>query len=151
MHYLDIPLSEPPVPIRPQPGRPMVAVLPFAGEGEDPSLRRMGEAIADLLHEGLQRHPAMQPILVRSEFLAKAPPHALELVCRELRVGHLISGKCHGTGDEPSVYVELSDTRQWHICWAHFYRGGARGLLDPQGETMPTLVDILGRALGPRP
>lgn len=122
------------------PTRPLVAVLPFAANGEDPSLRLLGTEIADRLREELARDPAMQAILISSDFLAKAPPHALELICRELRVGHLISGKCHGTGDQPSVYVELTETRGWHIRWADFRGGGARALLAPDGEAMKTLV-----------
>ena len=78
----------------------------------------------------------MQAILISSDFLAKAPPHALELICRELRIGHLISGKCHGTGSEPSLYVELTETREWHIRWADFYGGGAHALLAEEGEAM---------------
>jgi TolB-like protein len=149
LNLFDTPLLDPVVPVKAPRGRPLVAVLPFAPHGADPRLRLMGEEIADLLRERLQRDPAMQAILISSDFLAKAPPHALELICRELRVGHLISGKCHQTGDEPSLYVELTDTREWHIHWAHFYRCGARSLLAPGGEPMTTLVDILQRALVP--
>jgi TolB-like protein len=85
----------------------------------------------------------LQAILISSDFLAKAPPHALELICRELRVGHLISGKCHGTGGQPSVYVELTDTRDWHIRWADFYAGGAHALLAEDGKAMDALVKEL--------
>lgn len=122
------------------PTRPLVAVLPFTPNGADPSLRILGNEIADRLREQLARDPAMQAILISSDFLAKAPPHALELICRELRVGHLISGKCHGTGTEPSVYVELTETREWHVRWADFHGGGARALLADEGDAMKRLV-----------
>ena len=125
------------------PTRPLVAVLPFVPRGDDPSLRLLGTEIADRLREQLARDPAMQAILISSEFIAKAPPHALELICRELRVGHLISGKCHSTGSQPSVYVELTDTRDWHIRWADFQGGGARALLADDSEAMATLVRSL--------
>ena len=132
-----------PLPDLPSPARPLVAVLPFVPNGEDPSLRLMCTELADRLRERLAQDPAVQAILISSDFLAKAPPHALELICRELGVGHLISGKCHGTGKEPSVYIELTDTRDWCIRWADFYAGGARALLAQDGEAMGRVAQEL--------
>jgi TolB-like protein len=120
--------------------RPLVAVLPFEPRGEDASLRLLGNELADRLRERLARDPVLQTILISSEFLAKAPPHAVELICRELRVGHLISGRCHGIGDQPSLYIELADTRNWHILWAEFFPGGARALLADEGEGLDAVV-----------
>lgn len=133
---------DPPLALAP-PGRPLVAVLPFAPCGDDPQLALLGTEIADRLRERLAGDPATRAILISSDFLAKAPPHALELICRELRVGHLISGKCHATGSEPSLYVELTDTRSWHIRWADFQRFGARRVLAEDGEAMDRLVTQL--------
>ena len=129
------------------PGRPLIAVLPFTPCGEDSRLRLLGSEIADRLRERLATDPATQAILISSDFLAQAPPHALELICRELRVGHLISGHCHATGDEPSLYVELADTRDWHIRWAEFYRFGARAMVADDGAAMDRLVAGLRNAL----
>jgi TolB-like protein len=145
----DTPLQDPVYPLRAPRGLPLVAVMPFSAHGADPALVPMGLAIANTLREGLMQSPRMEALLVQSEVLEKAPPHAVELICRELRVGHLIGGKCHGTGTEPSLYVEVADTRGWHVQWAHFYRGGARALLEPGSQSMATLVDILRRALAP--
>jgi TolB-like protein len=127
----------------PAPTRPLVAVLPFTSNAGDPALRLLGNELADRLRERLARIPALQAILISSDFLAKAPPHAVELICRELRVGHLISGKCHPTADQPSVYIELTDTRDWHIRWADFHAGGARALLAEDSPTMDGVVEEL--------
>ena len=135
----------------PPPTRPLVAVLPFAPNGDDPALRLLGNELADRLRERLAADPQVQAILISSEFLAKAPAHAIDLVCRELRVGHLVSGKCHGTGGEPSLYIELSDTRDWHIRWADFHRGGARALLAEDGAALGALVASLRTALLTQP
>lgn len=145
------PLLDPAPHAPPEHRRPLVAVLPFRPNGESDDLRILGEEIADMLRERLAADPAVQAILISSDFLAKAPPHALELICRELRIGHLISGKCHGTGGEPSLYVELTDTREWHIRWANFYRGEARSLLAPEGEAMDSMAGQLRRILVERP
>lgn len=127
--------------------RSLVAVLPFQAARDDAALRLLGNEIADVLREKLERDPALQAILISSEFLAKAPPHAVELVCRELGVGYLVSGKCHGSGAAPSLYVEVTDTRDWHIHWAHFYREDARTLLSDNYDTMRDLVASLRRLL----
>jgi len=133
--------------------RPLVAVLPFTpGAGaDDASLRLLGNDIADLLRERLAQDPALQAILISSDFLAKAPPHAVELICRELGIGHLVSGQCHGTGERPSLYVELTDTRDWHIRWARFFRGSAHALLAEDGAEMGQLVANLRRELVEHP
>jgi TolB-like protein len=131
--------------------RPLVAVLPFTPGAEDPALRLLGNDIADLLRERLGQDAALQAILISSDFLAKAPPHALELVCRELRVGFLVSGQCHGSGSLASLYVELTDTRDWHIRWARFFRGTAHTLLSERGAEMTQLVANLRRELVEHP
>jgi TolB-like protein len=125
----------------------MLAVLPFATAGSYPGLQQLGEEVTERVREGVAADPALQGLLVRSELLAKAPPHALELICRELRLGHLVTGKCHATGDEPSVFVELTDTRDWHVCWAEFYRGAARTLAAGDGPSLSALVNELRMAL----
>jgi TolB-like protein len=127
--------------------RPLVAVLPFGPAGDEAGLRLLGGEIADLLRERLAQDPALQAILISSDFLAKAPPHAVELICRELAIGFLVSGRCHGTGGQPSLYIELTDTRDWHIRWAHFFRGTARSLLASDGEAMQRLVAALREVL----
>ena len=147
MNSLQGPALDSPLAAAGLPGRPLVAVLPFTPCGADPQLALLGTEIADRLRERLAADPATQAILISSDFLAKAPPHALELICRELRVGSLISGKCHATGTEPSLYVELTTTRDWHIRWAEFYRFGARRMLAEDGEGMNRLVADLRTTL----
>jgi TolB-like protein len=136
--------------VSPLVGRPLVALLPFVPCGSDPALRTLGNDIADRLRERLAADPALGAILISSESLATAPAHALELICRELRVGHLISGKCHATGSAPSLYVELTDTRDWHVRWAEFYRFGAQSMFAHDGQAIGILVRQLGDALGER-
>jgi len=139
------------LPAAPSPRRPLVAVLPFTPGAEDASLHLLGNEIADRLRERLAQDAALQAILISSDFLAKAPPHAVELICRELRIGYLISGKCHGGGSGASLYVELTDTRDWHIRWARFYRGTAHTLLAVDGAEMTQLLAGLRRALVEHP
>lgn len=144
------PSPPPPAAAFPSPLRPLVAVLPFTPAADDPALRLLGGELADTLRERLHRDPALQAILISSEFLAKAPPHALELICRELRVGYLLSGKCHPGGRDPSLYLELTETFDWHIRWAEFYRGRARALLAPGAPAMTDLLAVLRRMLTER-
>jgi TolB-like protein len=128
--------------------RPLVAVLPFSPPVEPSETPiTLGNEVADLLRERLGQVPELHAILISSEFLSKAPPHALELVCRELRVGFLVSGRCHGPESAPSLYVELTDTRDWHVRWAQFYRGNARRLLVPGSQEMADLAASVRRVL----
>lgn len=131
--------------------RRLVAVLPFASVDQDESLRLLGTAVADLLRDSLAAIPEVGAILISSDFLSRAPEHALELICRQLRVGYLISGKCYRMGTGTSLYIELADTRQWHIVWADFFQGNARDLLDPEGEAMARVVAGVRQSLRQQP
>lgn len=131
--------------------RRLVAVLPFASVENDESLRLLGTAVADLLRDSLAVIPEVGAILISSDFLSRAPEHALELICRQLRVGYLISGRCYRIGNGTSLYIELADTRQWHIVWADFFQGNARDLLDPQSEAMARVVAGVRQSLHEQP
>ena len=126
--------------------RPLVAILPFGGDG-DANLRMLATEAADLLRDLLAATPDVGSILISSDFLSRAPDHALELICRQLRVGYLISGTCYRFGAGTSLYIELADTRSWHVVWAEFLKGNARDLLDPSGDTMAGVLQGLRRAL----
>jgi TolB-like protein len=131
--------------------RPLVAVLPFAPAGDDAALRLLGSELADLLRERLARLPVLSAILISSEFLARAPEHALELACRRLRVGHLVWGRCHRHADGASLYVELADTREWNVRWAGYFHGQALQLLAPECATWGALQEQLQVNLLARP
>jgi len=128
--------------------RPLVAVLPFDGGADgDVALRMLATETADLLRDRLASSPDIGSILISSDFLARAPDHALELICRQLRVGYLISGMCYRFGASTSLYIELADTRGWHVVWAEFLKGNAPDLLDPCGATMADVLQGLRQAL----
>lgn len=129
------------------PRRPLVAVLPFACQQDDAALRILGTDAADLLRETLALTPELGAILISSDFLARAPAHALELICRQLRVGFLVSGKCYRSGPYFSVYIELADTRDWHVLWADFIKGHGRDLLVPGSTALDGVVAGVRRAL----
>ena len=127
--------------------RPLVAVLPFTSVGDDQELRLLGTELADAVREGLARAPAVSAILISSQFLERAPEHAVELVCRQLGVGHLVVGQCHRGPAGNSLYIEVTDTRDWHVRWSHFVRGGATALLAEGSPAMATLQAALQVAL----
>lgn len=127
--------------------RPLVAVLPFGAPSEDPALKLLGTELADALRDSLARSPEVGAILISSDFLARAPEHALELICRQLHVGYLITGRCYRMGNRDSLYVELADTREWHVVRADFFSGNARSLLVPGSPEMAQLTTALSAAL----
>jgi TolB-like protein len=138
-------------PLVPRRRRPLVAVLPFASAQEDDALRLLGTEVADLLRESLACLPELSSILISSDFLSRAPEHALELICRQLRVGFLISGMCYRLGAGTSIYIELADTRSWHILWADFLSGNAHDLLDADSEAMRRVLAGLRHSLRHHP
>lgn len=127
--------------------RPLVAVLPFGAPSGDPALKLLGTELTDVLRDHLARSPEVGAILISSDFLARAPEHALELICRQLHVGFLITGRCYRVADRDSLYVELADTREWHVLRADFFSGNARALLAPDSKEMARLVTALSAAL----
>ncbi len=130
--------------------RPLVAVLPFGCVDGNPTLRLLGSELAELVRERLVTVPELQAILISSEFLERAPEHALDLICRQLHVGRLVTGRCHRNAFGTSLYVEVSETREGKVLWARFLRGDARELLAPDSAAMEHLHGALAHALRPR-
>lgn len=131
--------------------RPLVAVLPFTTQHHNDKLRLLGADVADALRRRLAVTPGVGSLLIRSEFLSRAPDHARELICRQLRVGHLVSGRCYEIlPGITSLYIELADTRSWHVTWADFIKGNARDLLDIRCDAMTRVVESLRTALQQR-
>ena len=128
--------------------RPLVAVMPFAPAGDDQALRLLGSGLAQHLRSGLAQAPAINAILISSEFIERAPEHALELICRQLHIGHLVTGKCsrdpHG---HCSLYVELTDTRDWNVHWAQVFRGTADAMMLPGSTELARLQANVQAAL----
>ena len=129
--------------------RPLVAVLPFTAADDDQALQLLGGELADTVREALAGAPAFGAILISSDFLQRAPEHAVELICRQLRVGHLVAGRCYRTAIGASLYLELTDTRTWYVRWAHF--GDALALLAGEGSVLRMLQTALQAALRSRP
>ena len=128
--------------------RPLVAVLPFAPAGDDESLRLLGSGLAQQLREGLGQVPAIDAILVSSEVIERAPEHALELICRQLHIGHLVAGKCsRDSRGGCSLYVELTDTRTWNLRWAEVFRGTAEAMMLPDSTELAALTASVQAAL----
>jgi TolB-like protein len=131
--------------------RPLVAVLPFGSVAGDASLRLLGSELAELVRERLARVPELRAILISSEFLERAPEHALDLICRQLHVGRLVTGRCHRGAAGASLFVEVSETREGKVLWACFLRAAAHELLDPDSPAMAGLHAGLAQALRPPP
>ena len=128
--------------------RPLVAVLPFAPAGEDEALRLLGSGLAQQLRAGLALAPAISAILISSEFIERAPEHALELICRQLRIGHLVTGKCsRDARGGCSLYVELTDTRDWNVHWAQVFRGTADAMMLPESTELARMQASVQAAL----
>lgn len=128
--------------------RPLVAVMPFAPAGEDAALRLLGSGLAQQLRAGLAQAPAINAILINSEFIERAPDHALELICRQLRIGHLVTGRCSRDAfGHCSLYVELSDTRDWAVRWAQVFRGTAGAMMLPESSELAGLLASVQAAL----
>jgi TolB-like protein len=128
--------------------RPLVAVLPFAPAGEDAALRLLGSGLAQQLRLGLAQAPAISAILINSEFLERAPEYALELICRQLHIGHLVSGRCsRDARGNCSLYVELTDTRDWNVHWAQVFRGTAGAMMLPESTELAQLQASVQAAL----
>jgi TolB-like protein len=131
-----------------------VGILPFDAAGGDAALRLLGSELADLLRDRLAAAPDLPTILIGAHWLDRAavePPH---LVWRQLRLGQLITGRCHRTATGIGLFIEMSEAGEGKVLWARFVRADARELLAPGSATLSALHDDLAHALrtraGPR-
>src|SRR5436190_1756493 len=109
--------------------RPTLAVIPLTLlSGGSPSLA-VGEIIADEVIVALSRAPELRIVSRLSTTAFRGRKTQLKEIRALLGATYVLSGAYRVSGDTLIVTVELADTRNGDIVWAHGFKSKLSGLL----------------------
>lgn len=102
----------------PLPGKPSIAVLPFANLSGDPGQEYFSDGITEDIITELSRFRALFVIARNSTFTYKDKPADVRQVARELGVRYVIEGSARKAADRVRVSAQLVDATTGNHLWA---------------------------------
>jgi TolB-like protein/DNA-binding winged helix-turn-helix (wHTH) protein len=120
-----------------------VAVLPFANRTGDPSLRYLGDGIADELIYALARVKGLTVPARTSSFAYRDRDVDVREIARDLGVATVLEGSLGRAGGAMRVIVRLVDAHTGFHIWSQSYDRRADDLLGLQAELASEIVQSL--------
>jgi TolB-like protein/DNA-binding winged helix-turn-helix (wHTH) protein len=123
--------------------RASIAVMPLANRTGDPSLRYLGDGIADELIYALARVEGLTVPARTSSFAYRDRDVDVRALARDLGVATVLEGSLGRSGDSMRVIVRLVDARTGFHIWSQSYDRGTDDLLRLQSELATEVVQAL--------
>lgn len=101
--------------------RPSIAVLPFAGVGEDPEQEAFADGLVEDLITTLSKISGLTLIARNSSFAYKGRNLDVRRIARELGVRYVLDGSVRKRGDRVRITAELVDAQSGAQVWAERY------------------------------
>jgi eukaryotic-like serine/threonine-protein kinase len=111
-----------------------IAVLPFINVNASADTEYLSDGITDSLINSLSQLPKLKVIARSSVFSYKGKEVNPQAVGRELNVQALVTGRITQRGNDLSISVELTDTRDKSHIWGEQYNRHISDLLAVQEE-----------------
>ena len=123
--------------------RASVAVMPLANRTGDPSLRYLGDGIAEELIYALARVKGITVPARTSSFAYRDRDVDVREIARDLGVATVLEGSLRRAGDTVRVIVRLVDAHTGFHIWSQSYDRRADDLLGLQAELASEVVQSL--------
>jgi TolB-like protein len=123
--------------------RASVAVMPLANGTGDPSLRYLGDGIAEELIYSLARVKGLKVLARTSSFAYRDRNIDVRTIGRDLGVATVLEGHLQPADDTVRVIVRLVDTQTGFHIWSQSYDRRADDLLGLQAELASEVVQSL--------
>ena len=123
--------------------RASIAVMPLANRTGDPSLRYLGDGIAEELIDALARVKGLTVTARTSSFAYRDRDVDVRDIARDLGVATLLEGNLRRSGDVVRVIVRLVDARTGFHIWSQSYDRRADDLLGLRAELATEVVQAL--------
>ncbi len=136
-------LRAPPTDGLPLPGRPSVAVLPFANDSGDPDQAYFANGITESIITGLTRFCPLFVMSFTSSRLARERSGDVEEIGRRLGVAHIVEGSVRRSGNRVRVTAQLVDAADGHRVWAEQYDRNVDDVFAVQDEITDVIVATL--------
>jgi serine/threonine protein kinase/Flp pilus assembly protein TadD len=129
--------------LSPHPVIDSIAILPFANLTGGAETEYLSDGITDTLINSISRLPNMKVVSGSSVLRYREKVVDPQTLGRELHVRAVVTGKYAERGNELSVSVELSDTRDNRHIWGEQYRRSLSDIAAVQEEISRQIVDML--------
>jgi transcriptional regulator with AAA-type ATPase domain/TolB-like protein len=124
-------------------GRPSIAVLPLAVEGEEPGRGYFGEGVVEDIIGSLAALHELLVISRSSTLRYRGGAVDVREVGRELGVGYVLSGTVRRAENRLRIAVELAESRRGSVVWGSHFDGMASDLFALQDEIAGKVVATL--------
>jgi TolB-like protein len=134
------------------PGKPSIAVLPFADAGDDPGQGAFADGLTQDLITDLSRVSGLF-VVARNKILAdKGKTHDIGRVAQDIGVRYLLQGSARHAAGRVRINVQLVDAVSGEHLWAERFDRNLDDIFAVQDEVTGKIVSaLLGRLGAPRP
>jgi len=120
-----------------------IAVLPFRNLSNDVTKEYLSDGIAESLINRISQLPGLKVIANGSSSRYKGKDTDLREVARALDATGILTGRISQLGDNLSISVELTDTRDNTQVWGELYNRQTKDLLSVEEEISSDISDKL--------
>ena len=125
------------------PGKPSIAVLPFANLSDDPEQEYFADGVVDDIITALSRVRAFFVIARNSSFTYKKQAVDVKKVGRELGVRYVLEGSVRRAGNRVRITTQLIDATTGSHLWAEKYDRDLTDLFAVQDEITHDIVGVV--------
>jgi adenylate cyclase len=139
--------SAPASPALPLPGKPSIAVLPFADMSGDPEQEYFVDGMVDEIITALSRIRWPFVIARNSSFTYKGQAVDVKQVGRELGVRYVLEGSVRKGGNRVRITGQLIDTTTGAHLWADRFDGSLEDVFELQDKVASSVAGVIEPAL----
>ena len=127
----------------PIPGKPSIAVLPFANLSSDSDQEYFSDGITQDIITNLSRFPDLFVIARNSTFTYKGQSVTVKQVAEELGVHYVLEGNVQKAGNKVRITAQLVDATTGHHLWAENYDRNLVDIFAVRDEVTRSIVATL--------
>ena len=122
------------------PGKPSIAVLPFANLSGDAEQEFFADGISEDIITALSRFPDLSVIARTTCFSYKGQAVTSRTLAEELKIRYLLEGSVRRGGDRLRISVQLVEAKSGNQIWSDRYDRNMTDFFDLQDEISATVV-----------
>jgi TolB-like protein len=131
-----------------RPGRPAVAVLPFANLSSDPEQEYFSDGVTADIIARLSKHRWIDVVARNTSFGFKGKAMDVREIGRLLKVNYVVEGSVQRAGNRIRVSAQLIDSESGHSKWAERYDREIADIFALQDEIAEMLAARLEPEIG---
>jgi TolB-like protein len=125
------------------PGKPSIAVLPFANLSSDPEQEYFADGMVEDIITGLSRSRSLFVIARSSTFTYKGKAVDIKLVGRELGVRYVLEGSVRKAGNRVRITGQLIDAETGAHLWADRSDSQLEDIFDLQDKVTSSVIGAI--------